>query len=191
MVYTNNTNRDIHMSKNLLKEAEETIYGPREDTYGPPNVNLTRIADQWSLYMKQKYDVDVKLDAEDVCWMMMDLKKCRQMHSPKRDNLLDSVGYIALIDRLSEGKNEGQVEKPYTLDTSALPTGWIAYNYNVIKELDDDTVIELRALSKGHVNNYFDNFYYHQSLAKECKNERVVRIGSVIVDSFRILKIPN
>ena len=72
MVYTNNTNRDIHMSKNLLKEAEETIYGPREDTYGPPNVNLTRIADQWSLYMKQKYDVDVKLDAEDVCWMMME-----------------------------------------------------------------------------------------------------------------------
>lgn len=171
------------MSTNLLKEAEETIYGPREDTYGPPNVNLTRIADQWSLYMKQKYDVDVKLDAEDVCWLMMDLKKCRQMHSPKRDNLLDSVGYIALIDRLSEGLNESQVEKPYTLSATTKTADWIAYNHNVIKELSDDTLIELRALSNSSDNM----FHYHQSLAKEYKNTQIARIGRSIVDSFRIL----
>lgn len=158
------------MSKNLLKEAEETIYGPREDTYGPPNVNLTRIADQWSLYMKQKYDADVKLDAEDVCWMMTDLKKCRQMHSPKRDNLLDSVGYLALIDRLSEANSASKNQLPpyraYTetpIETTEA-TPWLVYNTVIGEQLPDETVIEIKAYS-----GTTDLHYYYTGFGKTFK----------------------
>lgn len=84
---------------NILKEAESIIYGDREQTYGKPGVNLERIAGQWALYLQQKFGVEVSLTAEDVCWMMVDLKKCRQMNADKRDNLVDAVGYLALIER--------------------------------------------------------------------------------------------
>ena len=87
---------------NILKEAESIIYGDREQTYGKPGVNLERIADQWALYLQQKFGVEVSLTAEDVCWMMVDLKKCRQMNADKRDNLVDAAGYLALIERCAD-----------------------------------------------------------------------------------------
>lgn len=87
---------------NILKEAESIIYGDREQTYGKPGVNLERIAGQWALYLQQKFGAEVSLTAEDVCWMMVDLKKCRQMNADKRDNLVDAAGYLALIERCAD-----------------------------------------------------------------------------------------
>ena len=84
---------------NILEEAGRIIYGDREQTYGRPSVNLERVAGQWSMYLQQKFGTTPQLTAEDVCWMMVDLKKCRQMNADKRDNLVDAVGYLALIER--------------------------------------------------------------------------------------------
>lgn len=91
---------------NVLEEANKIIYGDREETYGSPALNLNKIAEQWSLYMDQKYGIGVPLTYEDVCWMMSDLKKCRQMHMQKRDNLVDALGYIALIERIHDHEKE-------------------------------------------------------------------------------------
>lgn len=93
---------------NILEEAESIIYGDREQTYGKPGVNLERIAGQWALYLQQKFGVEVSLTAEDVCWMMVDLKKCRQMNADKRDNLVDAAGYLALIERAADGSKESE-----------------------------------------------------------------------------------
>lgn len=90
------------MKKSVIEEAQEVIYGDREETYGHPAKNLTHIAQQWRLYFNQKHGVDMALDAEDVCWMMADLKKVRQMNSKKRDNVVDAIGYVALVERLDE-----------------------------------------------------------------------------------------
>lgn len=89
---------------NVVEEALDIIYGDREQTYGHPSKNLERIATQWSIYLYQKYELNAlfKLSAEDVCWMMADLKKVRQMNADKRDNLVDAIGYIALIERIQE-----------------------------------------------------------------------------------------
>lgn len=87
---------------NYLKEADEIIFGDREQTYGSPAKNINNIAQQWRLFMLQKYGVDVPLSAEDVCWMMVDLKKTRQMNVSKDDNMVDAAGYIGLIGRISE-----------------------------------------------------------------------------------------
>ena len=93
---------------NILEEAESIIYGDREQTYGKPGVNLERIAGQWALYLQQKFGAEANLTAEDVCWMMVDLKKCRQMNADKRDNLVDAAGYLALIERAADGSKESE-----------------------------------------------------------------------------------
>jgi hypothetical protein len=85
---------------NAIEEANKIIYGDREQTYGHPSVNLVKIAEQWSLYIQQKYMADCVLNAEDVCWMMAQLKMVRQMNANKKDNLVDAIGYIALIERI-------------------------------------------------------------------------------------------
>ena len=92
------------MSRTVIEEASDIIYGDREETYGRPSINLERISEQWSLYLKQKHRVSIVLSCEDVCWMMVDLKKSRQINTYKRDNLVDAIGYIALIDRINDEK---------------------------------------------------------------------------------------
>ena len=92
------------MSTNVIEEASDIIYGDREETYGRPSANLERISEQWTLYLRQKYKVPIVLSCEDVCWMMVDLKKSRQVNTYKRDNLVDAIGYIALIDRINDEK---------------------------------------------------------------------------------------
>lgn len=85
----------------VLAEAQQIIYGDREETYGDPGKNLRHIAEQWNLYLQQKYGITAThISAEDVCYMMADLKKCRQLHKPKRDNVVDGIGYLALTERL-------------------------------------------------------------------------------------------
>jgi hypothetical protein len=43
------------------------------------------------------------LGAKDVALMMVDFKLARQCGSPKRDNLVDLVGYAGILDDLEEG----------------------------------------------------------------------------------------
>lgn len=84
----------------LLLESRNIVCGSRRSQYGSPERNLQRIAEQWTLYLTQRYGKDVKVSAEDVCWMMADLKKCRQMNATKIDNMVDAVGYISMIGEL-------------------------------------------------------------------------------------------
>jgi hypothetical protein len=86
--------------KPLLLEAHDIINGERQKMYGHPANGLRRIAQQWNLYLDQKYGLDMQLTAQDVCWMMSDLKKARAMHAGTRDNILDAAGYIGLIEKV-------------------------------------------------------------------------------------------
>lgn len=92
--------------KPLLLEAHDIINGERREMYGSPANGMQKIADQWSLYLNQKYGIingtnkTFELTAEDACWMMSDVKKVRQAHNSKRDNVLDAAGYIGLIEQV-------------------------------------------------------------------------------------------
>ena len=86
--------------KPLLLEAHSVITGVRRVMYGSPANGLHKVAAQWNLYLLSKYNLDPKLTAEDVCWMMADVKKIRQMSKSKRDNVLDAAGYIGLIEEV-------------------------------------------------------------------------------------------
>jgi hypothetical protein len=82
---------------NILEEAQSIIYGDREKTYGHPAKNLLNIAKLWSIYLGED------VSAQDVATMMVLLKIARLMNQPEhRDSLVDSVGYLALIERIKE-----------------------------------------------------------------------------------------
>jgi hypothetical protein len=80
---------------NVLREAEQIIYGDREETYGDPGKNLRKIAALWTSYLGHV------VEADDVALLMILLKIARLTNSPDhRDSLVDICGYAALVERL-------------------------------------------------------------------------------------------
>lgn len=81
----------------ILQEAQEIIYGDREQTYGHPAKNLNTIAQYWSEHIEKE------ITANDVCIMMCLLKLARLKNQPThRDSITDTAGYAALMERVQE-----------------------------------------------------------------------------------------
>jgi len=94
----------LELFPHAIDEAREIIYGDREKTYGNPARNLTAVATMWQAYLNvlldKSHDGELHLTAEDVCAMMALLKTARFANSPDhRDNIVDAIGYWALIER--------------------------------------------------------------------------------------------
>ncbi len=98
------------MCKSILQEAEEIIYGDREQTYGHPGKNLTNIANLWGMYLAGKFGNGIgSIQAEDVANMMMLVKIARLINTPgHRDSLVDICGYAALVERIHAYQTEAQ-----------------------------------------------------------------------------------
>lgn len=72
------------------------ILQERGVSYGPPSVNISRIAALWSSYL------GVQISGTDVGWMMAMLKASRSRQDPANaDNYLDAHGYITIAEELS------------------------------------------------------------------------------------------
>lgn len=81
----------------ILQEAQDVIYGDREQTYGHPSKNIKNIAELWSVYLNKQVSM------EDVCNLMILLKVARLKNQPThRDSQVDICGYAALIARVQE-----------------------------------------------------------------------------------------
>lgn len=93
--------RQMSRDNNILNEAKDIIYGEREETYGDPGKNIRAIAAYWTVHMQHKYGVDVVIDENDVCQMMISVKQARLLHKPShRDSQVDTAGYQALMNRI-------------------------------------------------------------------------------------------
>jgi L-lactate permease len=87
----------------VLQEAQEIIYGDREQTYGHPAKNLLQIANLWTAFLQSKgANEGIVISASDVAMMMMLVKMARQQNNFKRDNIVDMCGYAALLARIEE-----------------------------------------------------------------------------------------
>lgn len=93
----------------ILKEASDTVNGPRQAAYGHPKVNFQRIADIWNVHLASKMGVESvvgtncayhRITARDVAIMLIGLKLAREAQSPKHDSLVDIIGYAALAEEL-------------------------------------------------------------------------------------------
>jgi hypothetical protein len=93
-------------SKTILEEAAEITAGPRERDYDHPLPNHLRIARLWNAYFACRKEPTAELDAEDVARMMILLKIARDVFTPKRDSLVDIVGYARCLERIRERLSE-------------------------------------------------------------------------------------
>lgn len=95
-----NLNEGSDMS--ILYEAQQIIYGDREETYGSPDKNLQLIADLWSEYIGGCH-----FTVTDVCCLMILLKVARLKNQPThRDSQVDICGYAALMERVQTYRKE-------------------------------------------------------------------------------------
>lgn len=86
----------------ILKRAAEVTGGERQDSYGPVKDNLTNIADLWQVYLTQRNNSLVKVEAEDVAWMMTMLKAARSMAGYHEDNYVDAAAYAAIAGECAQ-----------------------------------------------------------------------------------------
>ena len=79
-----------------LTEAASVVKGERQESYGPAERNLSRIAELWSSYL------DHPITSRNVAVMMILLKAARDAHKSKHDNMVDICGYAYLADILDK-----------------------------------------------------------------------------------------
>ena len=79
-------------------EAKRITSGDRNDDYGPPDIDMTRVAKLWSAYL------GTLVTMFDVPQMMTLLKVSREKHAAKRDNAVDAIGYQRIYQLMREGK---------------------------------------------------------------------------------------
>lgn len=86
--------------KPIEVEARGLVEGARMAHYGKPEDNHNRTRLLWQAYILAKYGEDSfpQLDEDDVCYMNLLQKIARDMEAPKRDNLVDIIGYTINID---------------------------------------------------------------------------------------------
>lgn len=89
-----NTPYEPYVRKTLADEAYELIGGDRLEEYGDMRRSFENIGKVWSVLL------GIEVSAEKVGLMMVGLKLVRENNKHKRDNLVDLIGYTALLGRL-------------------------------------------------------------------------------------------
>jgi hypothetical protein len=87
-------------STSILEEALQVTSGARQRYYGTALQNHQRIALMWNSYIEAKHGIRGLLSPSDVAWLMVQLKIARNIHRPKRDNLVDVAGYARCISSI-------------------------------------------------------------------------------------------
>ena len=76
------------------------IVAERCALYGPPEINLKRTAEYWSLMLGDK--LSASLDAADVARCMIGVKLARLHETPDhRDSMVDGCGYFDCLARVT------------------------------------------------------------------------------------------
>lgn len=102
------------MNTSVLGEADSLINGDRQGSYGHAIDNFGRIIICWNAHLQMRAVgmTDEELVAavrggtylreEDHGWMMVDVKKCREENKRQRDNKVDAVGYVGLMEHIED-----------------------------------------------------------------------------------------
>ena len=86
----------------ILQTACDCVCGNREQDYGKPENNFSKIAALWNEYLLAR-DKNYPLNGKDVALMMALLKIARiATGRDKMDSFVDACGYIACAGECSE-----------------------------------------------------------------------------------------
>ena len=90
--------------KECLDEAIKCVCKDRDQQYGTPQKNITKIAELWSIFK------GVKFSPQDVGVMMALLKIARiSSGQSKDDNYIDACGYLSLSCELETEDSTGTI----------------------------------------------------------------------------------
>jgi hypothetical protein len=86
----------MKIAKSKLIEMAGNAVADRGLNYGKPEDNFNRIATRWRAHLKNRFGLDVPLDAVSVAMMCADLKLARLENTPHHlDSWVDLAGYSA------------------------------------------------------------------------------------------------
>ena len=80
------------IDRSLTDEAINLVTGDRNIDYGDPSEDFARIATGWSEIF------GTAVTSTEVALAMVWLKVCREINKPKRDNIVDAIGYLLTYD---------------------------------------------------------------------------------------------
>lgn len=108
------------IDRSLAMEAIDLVTGDRNDDYGDPADDFARIAMGWAEI------VQAPVDAEQVALMMVWLKVCREVNKPKRDNVVDAIGYLLTYDAVrAERDNAADLLKRSARMAAKAAPSWL------------------------------------------------------------------
>lgn len=99
----------LTMDENILEEALRITTGDRNESYGHPIEDFTKITGMINAAFQHK--LKEPLVAEDWPLIMQFVKISRQINSPARDNVVDGAGYwntLAMVQDERERRREAE-----------------------------------------------------------------------------------
>jgi hypothetical protein len=108
------------MSDSPLDVAKGLVHGDRNKDYAHPHVDYSCTAALWRALIKRRYGVDVALEHDFACLMMVAVKLSRESGKHKQDNLIDAAGYVECADmclKRDEEIRQEQYEKQTATET--------------------------------------------------------------------------
>lgn len=87
----------------ILQEAHNLTHGDRNASYGHPLDDYARTAALVSALLAHK--LTKPISAEEMALAMCCVKMSRQIHAPKRDNMVDLAGYAWVAQACIEEKS--------------------------------------------------------------------------------------
>jgi hypothetical protein len=116
----------------ILERAMDITSGDRRRDYGRPLINHIRIAVKWAGRIAERVRKGLPLITPSVVVeLMLDLKDARQENTPKFDNLLDKIGYVACLDDMARQL----VEMDYAVDYEAALTYLDRMSFSDMRQL--------------------------------------------------------
>ncbi len=90
--------------KTVLMEANDLIFGAREQDYGDAQKSFGRVAAMWAVIL------ECDVTPEQVCLCMAALKMVRLLHQPRhRDSVIDLAGYAGCYEKVMQGEPRAKV----------------------------------------------------------------------------------
>ena len=80
----------------ILDEVTKILAQREREDYGPAKIMFDLIGMFWTEY------TETTITAQDVALMMALFKIARCIRKPKRDNLIDAIGYLVLASELED-----------------------------------------------------------------------------------------
>ena len=90
---------EVSKDQNILKEAQEAVFGKRESDYDHPIKDFSGTALMMTGFLRRKLRPGKQITIRDVPAFMMLVKQSRESHRHTRDNLVDIAGYDLTLER--------------------------------------------------------------------------------------------